>query len=104
MIKILLPLAVLTLATLYKIYKDYEGDRKKAALDVILLLFLLFMSGFSRYLRIYSPLFFLHISLLIIAWGSYYLYLFEGTRRIYFIFSPLISTLLFFATGFLFGD
>jgi len=56
MIKLIVPLALLLLATLYKIWRDYEGDPKKAALDVALLLFLVGATLFGRYLRIYMPL------------------------------------------------
>lgn len=100
MIKLIVPLALLLLATLYKIWRDYEGDPKKAALDVALLLFLVGATLFGRYLRIYMPLLLLHIVLLIVAWIGYYLYLFGGRRRLWVIFSPLLSIALFFALGY----
>jgi len=100
MMKLLIPLAILALATIYKIWRDYEGDPKKAALDLALLLFLLFATLFARYLRIYIPLLLLHLILLGTAWIGYYLYLFGGRRRLWMIFSPLLSIALFFALGY----
>jgi hypothetical protein len=101
MIKLVLPLALLALATLYKIYKDYEGDRKKALLDIVLLLFLLGATLFSKYLRVYMPLLVAHVVLLLLAWGSYYLYLFGRKKLHWLIFAPLLSIALFFLLGFL---
>ncbi len=102
--KLALFLAILAIVTLYKIYKDYEGDQKKALIDIALLLFLLVATGFSKYIRIYLPLFVLHLLLLMIAWGSYYLYLFGRKRQLLLILLPLVSILLFFGAGLFFGD
>ena len=99
MMKFALVLALIAMATLYKIYKDYEGDRKKAAIDVGLLLFLIGVTLFSRYLRIYLPLLVVHLLLLIIAWGSYYRYLFGKKLVLWGIFSPIVSIALFFLFG-----
>ncbi|MRJ02129.1 MAG: hypothetical protein GXO19_05025 [Epsilonproteobacteria bacterium] len=104
MIKVILPLALLALAVLYKIHKDFEGDLRKAILDVVLLLFLLFATGFTVYLRVYTPLLFFHISLLLVGWGSYLLYLFGKGRKIILILSPLVTIIAFFAAGLWFGD
>jgi len=104
MMKLALLLAILAIVTLYKIYKDYEGDRKKALIDIALLLFLLVATGFSKYIRIYLPLFVLHLLLLVIAWGSYYLYLFGRKRQLLLILLPLASILLFFGAGLFFAD
>ena len=101
MIKFALLLALVALATLFKIYKDFEGDRKKALLDIVLLLFLLSATLFSKYLRIYLPLLAAHILFLLIAWGSYYLYLFGRKKRLWLIFSPIVTIALFFLFGLL---
>ncbi len=100
MIKLALLLTALFLVTIYKIYKDYEGDKKKFFVDTVLLLFLLFATGFSKYTRIYLPLFVVHILLLLFAWGYYYLYLFRKVKKIVYIFVPLFSIITFFILGY----
>ncbi|MRI83532.1 MAG: hypothetical protein C6I00_03850 [Nitratiruptor sp.] len=99
MIKLLIPLVLLAAATLYKIYRDYQGDRRKAILDILLLFFLLFATGFSSYLRIYTPLLFFHLLLLLIGWINYYRYLFGGRPRLSLTLAPSLTILLFFLAG-----
>ncbi len=101
MIKLGIFLAVLFVVTFYKIYKDYEGDKKKFALDLGLLLFLLFATGFSKYTRVYLPLFVIHLALTLFAWVWFYLYLWGRTKRILYIFAPILSIGAFFLIGFL---
>ncbi len=101
MIKLGIFLAVLFVVTFYKIYKDYEGDKKKFALDLGLLLFLLFATGFSKYTRVYLPLFVIHLALTLFAWVWFYLYLWGHTKRILYIFAPILSIGAFFLIGFL---
>ncbi len=100
MAKLAILLALLFIVTMYKIYRDYEGDKKKFALDTALLLFLLFATGFSKYARIYLPLFVVHLVLVLFAWGYYYLYLFGRARSIISIFAPLLSIITFFILGY----
>ncbi len=104
MTKLYLVLAALFGLAIWRIYKDYEGDRKKALLDVAMLLFLLGATSFGRYLLIYRPLFWIHLLLLLIGWVFYFLYLFGYRRRLYLIFSPILSIITFFILGFIFGD
>ncbi len=101
MIKLGLFLATLFLLTFYKIYRDYEGDKKKFALDLGLLFFLLFATGFSKYARVYLPLFVVHILLTFFAWLWFYLYLWGRTDKIWYIFAPILSIGAFFLIGFL---
>ena len=101
MIKLILPLALITLATLLKIYRDFQGDKKRALMDTALLLFLLAVTLFSTHLRIYLPLLLAHILLLLVAWGSYYRYLFGGRRILWLMLSPLGTIALFFLFGLL---
>jgi len=101
MIKLSLFLATLFLLTFYKIYRDYEGDKKKFALDLGLLFFLLFATGFSKYARVYLPLFVVHIVLTFFAWLWFYLYLWGRTDKIWYIFAPILSIGAFFVIGFL---
>ena len=97
--KLALLLTLLFLLAFYKIYKDYEGDRKKFALDIGLLLFLLFATGFSKYMRIYLPLFVAHIASLTVSWGYFYLYLFGKAQKIIYIFAPILTIGAFFLLG-----
>ena len=99
MSKLVALLAVLFLAAFYKIYKDYEGDRRKFFIDVGLLLFLIFATGFSKYTRVYMPLFLAHILLLIFSWGYYYLYLYGKVEKIIYIFAPILTIGAFFILG-----
>ena len=99
MIKVALLFALIGAATIFKIYKDFK-DFKKAALDVVLLLFLLFATTFSRYLRVYEPLLLFHLLLLLVGWGYYYYYLFFKAKRVYIVLAPLFSIILFFLLGF----
>ncbi len=101
MIKLGLFLATLFLLTFYKIYSDYEGDKKKFLIDTGLLLFLLFATGFSKYARVYLPLFVMHIVLTFFAWLWYYLYLWGRTDKIWYIFAPILSIGAFFIIGFI---
>jgi hypothetical protein len=104
MIKLFALFLILFLITLFKIYKDYKGDKKKAFLDILLFLFLLLATTFSKSLLIYRPLFWIHIFLLAIGWTFYYIYLFSGKKRLLFIISPLFSITAFFILGFFFKE
>ena len=99
MSKLIALLVLLFLVAFYKIYKDYEGDRKKFAIDVGLLLFLIFATGFSKYTRVYLPLFFAHIIVLLFSWGYFYLYLFGKVKKIIYIFAPILTIGAFFVLG-----
>lgn len=99
--KLALLLIVLFLIAGYKIYRDYEGDKKQFAIDIALLLFLLFATYFDKYLRIVLPLFIAHTILLLFAWGWYYFYLFKKRVKIIYIFAPIITIGAFFILGLL---
>ncbi|NPA04202.1 MAG: hypothetical protein GXO61_04995 [Epsilonproteobacteria bacterium] len=99
MVRFALFLVLLFLVAFYKIYSDYKGDRKKFILDISLLLFLLGATAFTQYARIYLPLLVIHLLLLIVGWGYFYLYLFGKAKKIIYIFTPLISIVAFFVIG-----
>ncbi|WP_201335647.1 MULTISPECIES: hypothetical protein [unclassified Nitratiruptor] len=89
-------LALLFIIGVIKIINEYEGDKRKFLLDLFLLLFLLSATGFSKYARVYLPLFVAHIVALFFAWGWFYIYLFKKTSKIYPVFFPLVTIALFF--------
>ncbi len=101
MIKLGMFLAILFVVTFYKIYKEYEGDKKKFLIDTGLLLFLLFATGFSKYARVYLPLLVVHLVLTLFAWIWFYLYLWNRTDKIWYVFAPILSIGAFFIIGFL---
>ncbi|BCD61996.1 hypothetical protein NitYY0826_C0864 [Nitratiruptor sp. YY08-26] len=100
MMKLALFLAALFLIVFYKIYSDYEGNKKKFILDLGLLFFLLFATGFSKYIRVYLLLLVVHIILLLTSWGAYIAYLYGKEKKTFLIFSPLISIIIFFLLGY----
>ncbi|WP_041354037.1 hypothetical protein [Nitratiruptor sp. SB155-2] len=99
MIKLAFLLALLFIVGILKIVKEYEGDKRKFLFDIFLLLFLLFVTSFSKYARVYLPLFVTHIVALIFAWGWFYIYLFKKTNRVYPVFLPLLTIAFFFILG-----
>ncbi|BCD67882.1 hypothetical protein [Nitratiruptor sp. YY09-18] len=100
MSKLAFLLAFLFLLTIYKLYRDYEGDKVKFVKDISLLLILLVFTGFTKYMRVYLPLFVVHIVLVLVAWGSFYLYLFGKTKNLWLIFTPIFSIGAFFLLGY----
>ncbi len=98
--RLALLLVLLFLVAFYRIYKDYEGDKRKFLLDIGMLLFLLAATGFSKYARVYLPLFVTHILLLLTSWGAYFLYLYGKSKRVFLIFAPILSIGAFFIIGY----
>ena len=101
MVKFAIFLALIILLSIFLIYKDYKinKDLYSTSKKVFLLLILVAFTIFSKFLLIYLPIFILHIVLLFIGWGGYFLLLLNRVKKVWPIFLPLISILLFFITA-----
>ncbi len=101
MVKFAIFLALIILLSIFLIYKDYKinKDLYSTSKKVFLLLILVAFTIFSKFLLIYLPIFILHIVLLFIGWGGYFLLLLNRVKKVWPIFLPIISILLFFITA-----
>ena len=105
MVKFAIFLALIILLSIFLIYQDYKinKDLYSTSKKVFLLLILVAFTIFSKYLLIYLPIFILHIILLFIGWGGYFLLLLNRVKKVWPIFLPIISILLFFITAIYFS-
>ena len=101
MVKFAIFLALIILLSIFLIYQDYKinKDLYSTSKKVFLLLILVAFTIFSKFLLIYLPIFILHIVLLFIGWGGYFLLLLNRVKKVWPIFLPIISILLFFITA-----
>jgi hypothetical protein len=99
-------LAILLLLIIVSIYYRYQKDNnpKQLLKSIAYVLAVLFFTYISKVIIIHKPIFVLHLALVMLSWSGLFLYLIKDRLRLWMIFAPLSSTVLFFAMALFFRE
>jgi len=64
----------------------------------------IFFTYISKTIFVHKPIFILHLALLVLSWGSVFYYIFKDRLILWFLLSPLASTLFFFVEAIFFRE
>jgi len=99
-------LAILLLLVVVSIYYSYQksNDPKQLLKSIAFVVAVLFFTYISKVIIVHKPVFVLHLALVMLSWSGLFLYLVKDRLRLWMIFAPLASTVLFFAMALFFRE